>query len=126
MSGCLDPHPSGPTDLWAAVLGQDSAPRFRIRSTVNTGPKQAAGAWAFRGEALHSWSPPDSSAVEPGEGQMGNVGFEPVLTNQDRKVSSALQGRCREIMSPLLPTKHRKRQSSGTALSGVVAQGVSP
>ena len=28
---------------------------------------------AFRGEALHS--PPDSSAVEPGVGQMGNAGF---------------------------------------------------
>ncbi len=54
--------------LQAAILGHDSACHRRVRSKasdLNLG---------FRGGALHSCSPPDSSAVEPGEGQMGNGG----------------------------------------------------
>ena len=36
--------------------------------------EQATGTWVSEGTALHSCS--ESSAVEPGEGQMGNVGLE--------------------------------------------------
>ncbi len=35
--------------------------RFQLEATTGT--------WVFAGGALHSWS--ESSAVEPGEGQMG-------------------------------------------------------
>ncbi len=54
--------------LLATVLGQDSACHRRFRTEASD--------WnvGFLGEALHSRS--ESSAVEPGEGQMGNVGIE--------------------------------------------------
>ncbi len=46
---------------------------FRGRPvSVDSGQKQAIRNLGSRGEALHSWS--ESSAVEPGEGHMGNVG----------------------------------------------------
>ena len=46
----------------------------RIRpATVDSGQKHAKRTWVSGGAALHSCS--ESLAVEPGEGQMGNVGL---------------------------------------------------
>ena len=66
MSICPHPGPSGPQGHQAAVLMQDLARHRRFQSEAsdcNLG---------FRGGALHSCL--ESSAMEPGEGQMGNVG----------------------------------------------------
>ena len=41
--------------------------------TVDSGQKQATGTWIAGGEVLHSYL--ERLAVEPGEGQMGNVGL---------------------------------------------------
>ncbi len=47
--------------------------RNRRACHVDSGQRQATATWVPRGEgAFHSWS--ESSPVEPGEGQMGNVG----------------------------------------------------
>ena len=53
--------------LQAAVLGQDSPVTFE------SGQKSKRLELGFPGGALHSCS--ESSAVEPGEGQMENVGL---------------------------------------------------
>ncbi len=66
MSICPTPAQAARQDLQAAVFGQDSASHRRFRS-------EASWNLDFRGEALHSSS--ESSAVEPGEGHMGNVGL---------------------------------------------------
>ena len=58
--------PSGPTRPPDPVLGQDSACHRRFRSEASECNLDSPGG------ALYSWS--ESSAVEPGEGQMGDVG----------------------------------------------------
>ncbi len=65
--------------LLAVLALPDSASRLpswgRTRPvTVDSGQKQAKRTWVSGARALHSCS--ESSAVEPGEGQMGNVGVE--------------------------------------------------
>ena len=67
MSICPHPCPSGPTEPASRRLeaGLGLAPSIPVRS------KRLGFAWP-RPTALHLWS--ESSAVEPGEGQTGNVG----------------------------------------------------
>ncbi len=72
--------------LQAAVLGQDSALDRRFRS------KTSGLELGLSGGALHSCS--ESSAVEPGEGQMGNVGYDTIYApriSSDGPAISSLQ-----------------------------------
>lgn len=68
MSICPIPAEADRHGLQAAVLRQDSACHRRFRTEAND---RNLG---FRRGALHSCS--EGSAVEPGKGQMGNVGSD--------------------------------------------------
>lgn len=112
------PQASRPS-LQGDVLEQDSACHHRVRSEARDKELGFPG----KGVTLVLAKPPDAVARRKVVWEMeATAGPD----ESGLQVSLGLRGRCREIVSPPLPIKSMKIQSSDTAPSGVVWQGVSP